>query len=189
MYSTSAKFDLQKARILVVDDNPTSLEMISQIMMGFRVLKLKPCRSAEEARGFVATERFDLILIDFEMPDEDGPSLVRYIRSDSKQPNHTAPILMLNGTTSLNTISRARDAGANMVVKKPIAPAILLDRIKWIARNNRDFVGSTTYCGPDRRFRNLPLSDGTRERRADALALIADPSRAMSQDDISALFG
>lgn len=189
MYSTSTKFALEKSRILVVDDNPTSLEMISQIMVGFRVLKLKPCRSAEEARSLVTAERFDLILIDFQMPDEDGPSLVRYIRSEPKQPNYTAPILMLNSTTSLNTISRARDAGANMVVKKPIAPAILLERIKWIARNNRDFVSVGTYCGPDRRFRNVPRNPGAEERRADALALIADPTRAMSQDDISALFG
>tara|TARA_R110000782_G_scaffold62572_2_gene128584 strand:- start:517 stop:1008 length:492 start_codon:yes stop_codon:yes gene_type:complete len=163
--------------------------MITQIMTGFRVRQIKACKSAEEARIMIAAERFDLILIDFEMPDEDGPSLVRHIRSEPKQPNHTAPIVLLNAVTSLHTVTRARDVGANMVVKKPIAPTILLNRIEWIARNSREFIGSSSYCGPDRRFKNLPRALNAEERRADALALMADPARAMSQDDVSALFG
>lgn len=189
MSSTGARLDLRKARVLIVDDNATSLELITQIMAGFRAHLLKPCRSAEEARVMIATERFDLILIDFEMPGEDGPSLVQHIRSDPKQPNHTAPIVMLNGSTSLHTVTRARDVGANMVVKKPVAPTILLNRIEWIARNNRDFVGSSDYCGPDRRFRNVPRTQDAEERRADAAALVADPTRVMSQDEVSSLFG
>lgn len=189
MFSTSSRLDLRKARVLIVDDNLTSLEMITQIMMGFRVLQLKACRSAEEARAMVAVERFDLILVDFEMPGEDGPSLVQYIRSEPRQPNHTAPIVMVNSSTSLQTVARARDAGANMVVKKPIAPTILLSRIEWIARNNRDFVGSSGYCGPDRRFKNVYRSENAEERRASAAALVADPTRVMSQDEVSSLFG
>lgn len=137
----------------------------------------------------VAAERFDLILVDFEMPGEDGPSLVQFIRSEPKQPNHTAPIVMLDGSTSLRTVTRARDVGANMVVKKPIAPTILLNRIEWIARNNRDFIGSSGYCGPDRRFKNLPLAQDAEERRAAAAALVSDPARVMSQDEVSSLFG
>ena len=65
-----------RIHVLIVDDNLTSLEMITQIMMGFRVLQLKACRSAEEARALVAVERFDLILVDFEMPGEDGLALL-----------------------------------------------------------------------------------------------------------------
>jgi DNA-binding response OmpR family regulator len=184
-----AKLDLRKARILIVDDNATSLEMITQIMNGFRVRQVKSCRSAEEARVVVASERFDLILVDYEMVGEDGPSLVRHIRFETKQPNYSAPIIMLNGFTSLHMVTRARDVGANMVVRKPIAPSTLLSRIEWIARNNRDFIGSNDYCGPDRRFKNSPRPQEMEERRADALALVADPARAMSQDEVSALFG
>lgn len=187
--SSGARLDLRRARVLIVDDNVTSLELITQIMTGFRVRQLKGCRSAEEARTLVATDRFDLILIDFEMPGEDGPSLVEHIRSETKQPNHTAPIVMLNGSTTKYMVARARDAGANMVVKKPIAPTILLSRIEWIARNNRDFIGSSGYCGPDRRFKTVSRAEDAEERRASAAALVADPTRVMSQDEVSSLFG
>ena len=65
---------------------------------------------------------------------------------------------------------------------------VLLSRLEWIARSNREFITADGYNGPDRRFRQVPLAEDQQERRAEALALIADPTRALSQDDISALF-
>ncbi|WP_339933112.1 response regulator [uncultured Brevundimonas sp.] len=188
--STPAKrLDLKRAKALLVDDNPQSLELLSQVLTGFRMREMKTCRDVTEAKDILVTQRFDLILIDLDMPGEDGLSLVRHIRSEHQLPNYTAPIMILHGFTPAFMVSRARDAGANMVVRKPIAPSILLSRIEWIARNDREFVAAENYHGPDRRFRQVPLSEDCAERRADALALVADPTRALSQDDISALFG
>lgn len=189
MPSPTTRLDLRKARALLVDDNPQSLELLSQVLAGFRLKQLQSCLSAEEARSLVAREKFDLILIDFAMPGEDGLHLARHIRSESSLPNQTAPILILHGYTPVEMVMRARDAGANMIIRKPVAPSVLLSRIEWIARNNRAFVDSGAYRGPDRRIRNVPLSPETPERRADALALVVDPGRAMSQDDVTALFG
>jgi len=186
---SGVRLDLRKIRALVVDDNPQSLELLSQILSGFRLGKLTTCPSAEEARALVSRERFDLILIDFAMPGEDGLHLARHIRSEPALPNHTAPILILHGYTPEHMVMEARDAGANMVVRKPVAPAVLLSRIEWIARDTRNFVESAGYCGPDRRLRTVPLTAGVPERRSEALALVGDPTRAMSQDDITALFG
>ncbi len=189
MAAFGIRLDLRKTTALVVDDNPQSLELLSQILSGFRLGKLKSCQSADEARSLVARERFDLILIDFAMPEEDGLQLARHIRSEPSLPNHTAPILILHGYTPEHMVIQARDAGANMIVRKPVAPGVLLSRIEWIARDTRHFVESDGYCGPDRRIRTVPLSPENPERRRDALALVDDPERAMSQDDISALFG
>lgn len=189
MPSLGTRLDFRKARALIVDDNPQSLDLLSQVLAGFRLQQLKTCLSAGEARSLVALEKFDLILIDFAMPEEDGLHLARYIRSEPSLPNQTAPILILHGYTPVEMVMQARDAGANMIIRKPVAPSVLLDRIEWIARNNRPFVESAAYRGPDRRIRNLPLSPEMPERRADALALVGDPDRAMSQDDVTALFG
>jgi DNA-binding response OmpR family regulator len=186
---SGVRLDLRKIRALIVDDNPQSLELLSQILSGFRLGKLVSCQSADEARALVSRERYDLILIDFAMPGEDGLQLARHIRSGATQPNHTTPILILHGYTPEHMVIQARDAGANMVVRKPVAPATLLNRIEWIARDARQFVESAGYCGPDRRIRTVPLTAGVTERRGEALALIGDPTRAMSQDDITALFG
>lgn len=189
MAPSATRLDLRKARALLVDDNPQSLDLLSQVLAGFRLQQLKSCQSAGEARDLVAREKFDLILIDYAMPGEDGLHLARHIRSEPSQPNQTAPILILHGYTPAEMVMQARDAGANMIIRKPVAPSVLLGRIEWIARDNRPFVDSGAYRGPDRRVRNVPLSPETPERRADALALVVDPDRAMSQDDVTALFG
>lgn len=185
----SSRLDLRKSKVLVVDDNPQSLDLMSQILIGFRVERALGCRSAEEAREHLLTTTFDLILIDGEMPAEDGISLTRAIRRQPEQPNFTAPIVIVSGYTPEEKVLRARDAGANLVLRKPLAPSTLLARIEWLARNTREFVTTATYCGPDRRFQHLPLPDGVEERRQDALAIAAHPERAMSQNEIDSLFG
>ena len=189
MRSPTSKLDLSRSKFLLVDDSHPSRELMQQVLTGFRVTQVQTCASAEEARQHVAAKVFDLIIIDGEMPGEDGISLTRYVRSEPRAPNFTAPILMVSSYTPVEKVIRARDAGANLVIRKPIAPAVLLARIKWLASNDRDFVRTENYCGPDRRFKSLSPSEGFEERRAGNLALTASPGRAMSQDDVDALFG
>ena len=186
--TSSPRIDLQSIRVMVVDDNHQSLDLLSQILIGLGVCRLEACRSAAEARELIHARRFDLLIIDGEMPGEDGISFARSIRGAAELPNYTAPIIILSSHTPLEKVTRARDAGVNMVVKKPIAPATLLNRIIWLAKNGRQFVESDLYVGPDRRFKRAPPPDSVGERRAEGLALQASPERAMSQDEIDALF-
>ncbi len=187
--ASPSRLDLRKAKTLIVDDNSTSLDLMSQILLGFRIQHTKTCTSAKEAREMLGGTAFDLIIIDAEMPEEDGIQLTRHIRQQPAAPNFTAPIVLVSASTPREKILSARDAGANIVVKKPIAPAVLLSRIEWLARNTREFVTTDSYCGPDRRLKAMPLPEGVAERRADAIALTATPDRAMSQDDVDSLFG
>lgn len=186
---SQGRLDFRKSDVLLVDDNQHSLDLLSQVLAGFRFRKTQSARSAAEARKYLATQPFDLIIIDAEMPQEDGFHLVSEIRSRPKGPNFTVPIVVVSSFTPLNKVARARDTGANMLIKKPISAATLAARIDWIARTDRLFVEADHYCGPDRRFHREPLGEGVEERRADALALTSTPDRALSQDDIDSLFG
>lgn len=189
MASPATRIDLRTTKILAVDDNAPALDLLTQILIGFRIDKTVACRSAGEARDQLAVMAFDLIIIDGEMPVEDGASLIRHIRTHADQPNFTAPIILMSSHTPLSKVHLARDAGANLVIKKPIVPATLLGRIVWLAATSRQFVVAPGYCGPDRRFRKGPPPASVGERRAESLALASDPERAMSQDDIDGLFG
>jgi CheY-like chemotaxis protein len=181
--------NLKKAKVLLVDDNHYSLELILQILLGFRIQQTITCTSSVEARTVVESQNLDLIIADVEMPDEDGVALTEYVRSLTRLPNFTTPIILVAAHASIDAVTRARDAGANLVITKPVAPAILLSRIDWLARSNREFVRSENYRGPDRRFKNKPLPDGIEERRADMFALTAALDRKMSQDEVDSLFG
>ena len=189
MLASQTRLDLRSAKVLIVDDNQQSLDLISQILMGFRVGKTETCRSAADARKLVSGQRYDLLIVDAEMPDEDGVAFTRTLRRQSDLPNFTVPVILVSSHTPFQNVERARDAGANLVVRKPIAPATLLNRIVWLARNSRQFVSSEGYCGPDRRFRKGPPPEDVGERRADALALENNLDRSMSQNEVDAIFG
>ena len=182
------RLNLGKARLLLVDDSEPSMEILSQALLGFGVSHSRKCASAAEARAALAETEYDLLLVDHDMPGEDGMDVCRHLRCDARARNYTTPFILLTALPSLVTVGEARDAGAHFVIAKPVSPGVLLQRIEWIARSQRDFVTSANYDGPDRRFQNLPLPVGTDERRQDALRLMEEPEKALSQDDINALF-
>lgn len=183
------RLDFHKSDVLIVDDNQHSLDLLSQVLVGFRFRKIQAVRSAAEARQMLAAQQFDLIIVDAEMPEEDGFEFAAGIRAQAENPNFTVPIIVVSSHTPHLKVLRARDAGANMVIRKPISPATLAQRIEWIARSARPFVQADSYCGPERRFRRGPLPVGLEERRADGIAMAATPDRALSQDDVDSLFG
>jgi DNA-binding response OmpR family regulator len=182
------RFDFTRIKVLVTDDSTPSLDIISQILLGFGVTNRCLCRTVPESFEKLSAERYDLVIADAEMPDEDAFDLTRLVRENPDGPNFTTPIIIASGYTPVAKVLRARNAGANLVILKPVVPGVLLSRIRWLARGERAFVQSAGYCGPDRRLRNLPIPTGLPERRADALRLMAQPERAMSQDEIDGLF-
>lgn len=173
---------------LIVDDNSQSLDVVTAILMGFGINKTIKCTSSEEARDMLCGRIFDLVIVDCEMPDEDGYGLVRHIRSDPDGPNYTVPILMMSAVTPQSKVQAARDEGANFTIAKPVSPTVLLERMLWIAQSERTFIAHANYTGPDRRFHTEPLPHGVTERRNADLMLTAKPERALSQDEIDGLF-
>lgn len=182
------KLNLSRSRVLAIDDNPRAMEILSQILLGFGITHTKKAFTATEARSLADSEAFDLIIVDDEMPDEDGFDFVRRTRCNPKGPNVTNAIIMVSAFTSRARIETARDSGVNVVISKPIVPGVLLDRIGWIARQQRAFISCESYSGPDRRFQNVRRKPGEEERRSANLAMVAAPERALSQDEINALF-
>ncbi len=185
---SGTRLGLRDIEPLVVDDNPQSTELLGAILMGFGISRPTKCHSVEAAREALLTRRFDLIMVNCEMAEEDGFALVRDLRADREGPNACTPVLMLSASTPESKVVRARDCGANFTIAKPVSPMILLERMLWIAQSRRAFIDTPRYHGPDRRFRTEPLAPGISERRAEDLRIIAVPERALSQEEIDGLF-
>ena len=179
---------LTKTKLLVMDDNPQSMDIIAQILLGFGISHTLKRSSVVDAKKALSSESFDLALLDDEMPGEDGYDLTAWIRSKPASRHYTMPVIIASGSPSNAKVTRARDMGANLVIAKPIIPANLLKKMEWIARNYRTFVTSDHYHGPNRRFQNKGVPEGVEERRSEALNLLESPDRALSQDEINSLF-
>lgn len=159
------RVNLAHTTVLLIDDQPTSLDMLGSIVQGFGCKEQIKCSSAQAAVELLARRAVDLILIDCIMPDMDGYEFVRWLRRDAPTPARYVPVIMILGHASQAKVHQGRDCGASFMVAKPLSPSLLLKRIIWLGAEDRDFVEAEHYIGPDRRVRNYgpPAGDGRRE--------------------------
>ena len=185
----STRINLEKAAVLVLDDNGPSLDILAQVVSGFGVSQLTRAESVKEAQALVATKTFDLIIRDVQMPEVDGIEFIYWLRRDAPESNRYVPVILVTGHTRTTDIFRTRDAGANFTVAKPITPKVLLERIFWVAREERAFIECDSYVGPDRRFKYEGPPIGMEGRRRDDLpAEVGNALEAnMSQEEINNL--
>jgi DNA-binding response OmpR family regulator len=187
---TSDRINLANAEVLLLDSQPEGLEILAQTFAGFGMHTPHRCGAAAEAMAVVRDRELNLVIVDSAVSDMDGYEFVRWLRRSGGKPNCFVPVLLLTGHTKASHIYKGRDCGANLVVRKPVSPMVLLQRIMWAARETRSFVEAPNYCGPDRRFRMLGPPAGLKGRRKDdvttALGKASTPN--LDQDDIDALF-
>ena len=103
--------------ILYVEDNPENRILIMRILMaeGFSVIFAE---NALEAIDRARTERFDLILMDINLPDVDGYELTSQLR---EMPNlERVPILALTANVMQGDKERSLKAGCDGYIQKPV---------------------------------------------------------------------
>jgi len=143
--------DLSAVRVLIADDNPHMADLLRPIMgaAGFRNLRV--VHSASEANALLQREPIDLLLTDLLMPPVDGVELTRWIRWRDDSPNPYLPVVVVTAHSARATVLKARDAGASVIVAKPIAIARLFKALNDVILRPRPFVRTPDYRGPDRR--------------------------------------
>lgn len=119
------------ARILIVDDDRSSLNALNRILRTHPLFKegtLQLCDRGEEALGLLERERFDILLCDIRMPRIDGKQVFQAALKGNSVPY----IVMMTGFSSLSeAVSYMRD-GAYDYIKKPFEKEeleALIDRI------------------------------------------------------------
>jgi two-component system, OmpR family, KDP operon response regulator KdpE len=119
---------MSSAKILVVDDEP-QIRRIMRTTMTAQGYEVHDARSGEEALDAVRDQRFDLILLDANMPGIGGLEACRNIRASSE-----AAIIMLTVRSAEADKVAALDAGADDYVTKPFSMPELLARIRAALR-------------------------------------------------------
>ena len=163
--NSRARFNLKDASVLLLDETPLGMTILVQIVTGLGAKMLHRCVDLESARLAVEANQIDLAIVDSLAATGEGYDFVEWMRRDAGEPNCYTPVLMTTSHTPRSQISRARDCGANIIIKKPFPPITVLERIIWSSKEGRKFLFSDTYVGPDRRFRNVGPAKGEKGRR------------------------
>ncbi|TIO08300.1 response regulator transcription factor [Mesorhizobium sp.] len=119
------------ADIIVVDDETDVAFMIADYLQakGYRI---RTASGGAELREAIATATADLVVLDINMPGENGFSLARWLRE-----HHDTGILMLTGADSVFDKVAGLEVGADDYLAKPFAPVELEARIAAVLRRRR----------------------------------------------------
>jgi two-component system, chemotaxis family, chemotaxis protein CheY len=181
--------NLRDLVILVAEPNAYLRRVMHGMLRGFGANKLLEVDNSISLFQALSGQKVDILLCDARLSPHNGLDVVRTIRRNGQNQNRTLPIMLLSADTNEATVKRARDAGTNMVIAKPMSPSSLYDRLSWIAFNPRPFVDTATYFGPDRRFKIEGYPNGVGRRKGDKVEEVAaEAGPALAQNDIDSLF-
>ena len=102
------KVNLARSTLLLVDDQPTSLDLLSSIVQGFGVREQLKCPSAKEAVELLRRRAVDLILVDCAMPEMDGYDFVTWLRREAPEPARFTPVIMILGHAAQARVARGQ---------------------------------------------------------------------------------
>jgi CheY-like chemotaxis protein len=108
---------VNKASILVVDDNATNLKLVSDVLEfeGYQLLKAS---DAETAQAIIRKTPPDLILMDIALPGMDGLTLTRRLKAD--ETTRHILVIALTAFAMKGDDLEAREAGCDGYITKPI---------------------------------------------------------------------
>lgn len=138
---------MAKAKILVVDDDPDILDVVSTILES-QDYEVVTARDGEEGLNKLKSEKPQVMILDLLMPKKDGFAVIRELKDPRWSKYAIVPILVL--TSIREEAARRRyeletglELGADDYLEKPIEPAVLLDRVeKLLKKRGTSIVGS-----------------------------------------------
>ncbi len=163
--------------ILIVDDDAMILHLL-QIYIGDHLgHQTLGVRSATEAISALRKQRFDLAIIDFKLPDQDGFYVLREVRRTSEP--LALPVLFMTGATEVEAELEAFALGANDFMRKPFDPRVAVARVRNLERLRDAFSASA-------KPRPAPLPPSHDQNDFETTISLAPP---LPNSDSATLFG
>jgi CheY-like chemotaxis protein len=123
------------AHILIVEDNPHSLELMSYLLEASGYL-VHAAQTGAEAMVAVHTESIDLILLDLQLPDVDGYHVLRSLRAEYR--TAATKIIAVPAVAMVGDRERTLNAGFDHYVPKPINPRTFVSEVEaWLPAKSR----------------------------------------------------
>lgn len=116
----------QRKRILYIEDETDLQWLVKHILESIGGFEVLVCGSGVEGLRSMEVFQPDLVLLDVMMPDMDGFSVLRALRSRSE--SATVPVVFLTARTQVN--DEYLELGAHGVIEKPFEPSGLVEQVR-----------------------------------------------------------
>jgi len=119
---------MRELQALVVEDSPTMRQLLALALARIRGLHVAQANDGLDALKQLASNQFDIILTDINMPIMDGLKLVKRVRNDDRYQG--LPIVIITTEGGEEDRKRALALGANAYITKPIRAPQVIETVK-----------------------------------------------------------
>lgn len=134
---------MSKGAILVVDDEPAIRELVSEVL-NIANFKVTSTSDGLEALNLIRKSKFDLIILDVNLPKIDGFAVLEKVRASAP----TQPIIMISARTEKDDVTHGLRLGADDYIRKPFSVEELLLRVENRLRRSTNTSIDSFFCGP-----------------------------------------
>ena len=149
-------------RLLLIEDEPTLRESVAKKLRrsGY---EMDDCGDGETALELLAAERYDLVLLDLNLPKVNGMTVLRTLRKTDLE----TPVLILSARSEISDKVEGLDCGADYYLTKPFEPKELLACIRALTRRQPELRQTDALKYGDLRLEktSFTLSCGERSVR------------------------
>ena len=114
-------------KVLYVEDDPMNRRVVKD-MLAVAEVEMFEAEDAEIGLAMIEAQNFDLILMDLRMPGMDGLTAICRIRGRTDDMRRV-PVIVVTADATHDIQARCRAAGANELLRKPVAMNLLFDAI------------------------------------------------------------
>ncbi|MDU0369686.1 PAS domain S-box protein [Hymenobacter endophyticus] len=126
---------LQGRRVLLTEDNPVN-QLLVQVMLKGAGLEVDTASSGQEALTLFRQHKYDVVLMDIQMPGMDGVATTHLLREHPDAQRAATPVIALTAHAMQGEAERYRQAGLDGYVSKPFRQEELLRAIADLVRTN-----------------------------------------------------
>jgi len=116
-----------RCRVLIVEDDPMGAKLISMVLRKMGFADIEMTQNGKEAWALIenATQAFDLVISDWNMPQMTGYDLLQKVRTIDAR----LPFIMITGRGMLESAVDAKTQGVSHFIYKPYTPQQLIEKI------------------------------------------------------------
>jgi two-component system chemotaxis response regulator CheY len=119
-------------RVLIIDDSSATRAYVRAALEEMTGMQVSEAASGFDALRMLPRERFDLLLVDINMPNINGLELISFIRRS--ETHRDTPLLIISTEASERDRARAMTLGANGYLAKPFTAEALADAVRALKK-------------------------------------------------------
>ncbi|MEJ2620372.1 MAG: transporter substrate-binding domain-containing protein [Candidatus Thiodiazotropha sp.] len=147
--------ELRDLRVLVVDDNPTAIELLKERLESFTFKVSSTSNASDALKRLTEAEKreqdpFRLVLMDWRMPGMNGIQAAKRIKQNRDHLSVVPPVILITAYGREEVMLQAEEAGLDAILIKPISPSVLFDTLIRVLTGQEENlsrqVEHTSHC-------------------------------------------